>query len=275
LGTKKNSKNKLIKIDNLGKKRLLILTIVLLILFLILIARIIILQFVQGADLKEEATKNQLSSKLLSPSRGTIYDSTGKALAISAEVDTILVNPSNLKYSDKKDVDKTLIAQKFSELFELDYEETLEKLNTKTTNFKIAEKVEQSKLDLLNEWLDSEDISYGISVEDDIKRYYPYNTLASHLIGFTGTDNNGLVGLENSLNDILAGTAGKLVTSTDSVNSEIPNGQRTYVAAQNGNNVTLTIDVNIQSIAEKYLSQAVDDNNSDYRHCNCYESTKW
>ena len=177
------------------------------ILLAILVIRIMFLQFVQGASLKEQATKNQLSSKVLSPNRGIIYDSTGKALALSADVDTVYINPSNLKYSNKKEVSKEVVAQKFSEIFGLDYEETLEKLNTKTSNFKIVEKVEQEKIDLLKEWIDQEDISYGISIENDIKRYYPYDNLASHLIGFTGTDGQGLVGLENSLDDILSGTA--------------------------------------------------------------------
>lgn len=264
MGVKKNTRKKIIKLDNLGQKKLRKFMFLVFILFILLVIRIASLQFVQGSTLKEQATKNQLRSKLLTPNRGTIYDSTGKALAISAEVDTVYINPSNLKYSDKKEVSKELIAEKFSEIFGLDYEETLEKLNTKTTNFKIVEKVEQEKIDILQAWIKENKISYGISIENDIKRYYPYNNLASHLIGFTGTDSQGLIGLENSLDSILSGTAGKLVSTTDSVNSEIPNGQQTYVAVQNGNNVTLSIDINIQSIAEKYLSQAVDDYNCDF-----------
>ena len=275
MARKKNMRNKTIKLDNLGYKKLRTFMFILFILLILLIFRIVILQFIQGTSLKEQAIKNQLSSKILSPSRGSIYDSTGKALAISAEVDTVYVNPSNLKYSDKKEVNKEFVAQNFSEIFGLDYNETLEKLNTNTKSFKIVEKVEQEKIDLLQNWIEQNKISYGISIENDIKRYYPYENLASHLIGFTGTDSQGLVGLENSLDDILSGTAGKLISTTDSVNSEIPNGEQTYVAAQNGNNVTLTIDVNIQSIVERYLSQAVDDHNCDFRKCYCNESTKW
>lgn len=209
MNSRKNTRNKVVKLNNIGQKKLRAFMFLTFILLVLLVIRIMVLQFVQGPSLKEQAIKNQLSSKLLSPNRGTIYDSTGKALALSAEVDTVYVNPSNLKYSNKKEVSKEIVAQKFSEIFELDYEETLEQLNTKTSSFKIAEKVEQEKIDLLNDWMDKEDISYGISIENDIKRYYPYNNLASHLIGFTGTDSQGLVGLENSLDSILSGTARK------------------------------------------------------------------
>ena len=96
----------------------------------------------------------------------------------------------------------------------------------------------------------------GIKIESKTQRNYPYNNIASNLIGFTGTDNTGLWGLENSLNSTLAGTNGKLVTLVDSVKGEIPNQERTYIEAKNGNNIYLTIDIKIQSITEKYLAQA-------------------
>jgi stage V sporulation protein D (sporulation-specific penicillin-binding protein) len=87
--------------------------------------------------------------------------------------------------------------------------------------------------------------------------------LASSLIGFTGTDGHGLLGLEYSLDSRLSGTVGRKVTIKDAASSEIPNADESYIAPQNGNDVSLTLDVNIQTIAEKYLSQAVTDNNAD------------
>lgn len=252
-----------IKIDTIGQKRLIIFLTVSFILLILLIVRIGFLQFVQGANLKEDAVKHQLSSKTIIPNRGTIYDSTGKALAISAAVDTVSVNPSKVEYSNGYEVNKEILAHAFSDIFKLDYSETLEKLNTKTSNFVIAEKVENDKITALKNWMENNKVKSGIYIENDSKRYYPYNNLASNLIGFTGTDNSGLSGLEATLDNILSGTPGKILTVTDSVNSEIPNGEQTYVEVQNGSNVTLTVDVNIQSIAEKYLSQAVTDNKAD------------
>lgn len=197
-------KRKIIKIDNLGKKKLAACLSIGFILLLLLIVRIGFLQFVQGSDLKEVATKNQLSSKTITPSRGTIYDSTGKALAISARVDTVSINPSQVKYSDSTEVNKEILAHAFSDIFKLDYSETLEKLNTKTSTFVIAEKVENDKITSLQEWMKANKISSGIYIDEDIKRYYPYNNLASNLIGFTGAENSGLAGLEATLNDTLA-----------------------------------------------------------------------
>ncbi|MDO5556217.1 MAG: penicillin-binding transpeptidase domain-containing protein [Clostridia bacterium] len=256
-------KSKIIKIDNLGQKKLRICISVGFIMLLLLIIRIGFLQFVQGAELKKMAVKNQLTSKTITPSRGTIYDSTGKALAISAKVDTVSVNPSDLKNSDGTDINKEFLAHAFSDIFELDYSETLEKLNTKTSTFIIASKVENDKITALQTWMKNNSIDDGISINEDIKRYYPYDNLAANLIGFTGFENSGLAGLELTLNDMLSGTPGKILTSTDSVNGEIPNGEQSYMAVQNGNDITLTIDVNVQSIAEKYLAQAVTDNKAD------------
>lgn len=197
-------KRRIIKIDNLGKKKLAACLSVGFILLLLLIIRIGVLQFIQGANLKETATKNQLASKTITPSRGTIYDSTGKALAISARVDTVSVNPTKVKYSDDTEVNKEILAHAFSDIFKIDYSETLEKLNTKTSTFVIAEKVENDKITALKEWMKNNKVTSGISIDEDIKRYYPYSSLASNLIGFTGAENSGLAGLESTLNDTLS-----------------------------------------------------------------------
>ncbi len=198
-------KKTLIKIDNSSKKKLVVSLVISFILLSLLIVRIGFIQFVQGASLKEDATKNQLASKTITPNRGTIYDSTGKVLAISADVDTVSVNPSNVKYKDGTDVNKEVLAHALSKIFGVDYDELLENLNTKKSSFAVAEKVENDKISSLEEWMDSNNIKSGITIEDDIKRYYPYTTLASNLIGFTGAENTGLAGLEATLNDLLAG----------------------------------------------------------------------
>lgn len=197
-------KRKIVKIDNSGKKKLAVCLSVGFILLLLLIVRIAFLQFVQGANLKETATKNQLASKTITPNRGTIYDSTGKALAVSARVDTVSVNPTKVKYSDDTEVNKEILAHAFSDIFKIDYSETLEKLNTKTSTFVIAEKVENDKIAALQEWMKNNKVTSGISIDEDIKRYYPYSSLASNLIGFTGAENSGLAGLESTLNDTLS-----------------------------------------------------------------------
>jgi len=255
---------KILKTTINNRKPLKITMIVLLLLFILLIFRLSFLQFIQGDELKRQASSQQTSTRTIKPTRGTIYDLNGKLLAVSAEVDSVSVNPKNLKNSDDEEVNKEFVAQSFSDIFGLDYTKLLETLNTADSYTTIASKVEHDKIDTLKDWMKTNEIYSGIKIDSSIKRYYPYDNLASQVIGFTGTDNNGLVGLENSLESILAGTAGQVVTLTDSVNDEIPNQQKSYIEPQNGSNIYLTIDVNIQSIAEKYLSQAVIDNKADY-----------
>ncbi len=234
--------------------------IVIVILFILLLGRIGYLQFVDGAYLTELAYQQQTINQILSPKRGNIYDSTGKALAISAQVDTITINPTKIK-GDSDEETKTLketVAKGFSDIFGLDYNETLEKVNSSAQVETIVKKVEQEKVDELEAWMEQNDISVGINIDEDNKRYYPYGDLASSVIGFCGSDNQGLSGIESKWDSVLTGTPGKIVSSKDSSQNEIPNAEETYISAENGSDITLTIDLNIQSIIEKYLEQAVE-----------------
>ncbi len=244
---------------------------ILIVFFLVLILlvfRIGWLQIVQGADLKEDMYRQLTTSKTISPKRGTIYDSTGKALAISAQVDTVSVDPTQLVVKNEDEEAAKLlteqlrekVAKAFSDIFDLDYEETLEKLSSDSTNVTIARKVENDKIAELETWMEENKIYSGINIDEDTKRYYPYDNLASNLIGFTGTDNQGLWGLESKWNDLLTGTPGRVTSAQDAVQDLIPYENSTYIAPQNGNDITLTIDANIQQIAEKYLKQACEEN---------------
>ncbi len=236
---------------------------------LLLIGRLGWLQIVQGSDLKEAMYKQLTTSRVISPKRGTIYDSTGKALARSAQVDTVSINASKIvvKHSDeevaavKTKALKEKVAKALSDIFGLDYADTLKKVSSESKNTQtIAKKQEKDKIDKFKKWMKENKIYAGINIDEDTKRYYPYNNLASNLIGFCGTDNQGLEGLEAKWDDVLTGTPGKIVSSQDAVRDLIPDENKTYIAAQNGNDITLTIDANIQTIAEKYLKQACIEN---------------
>lgn len=234
-------------------KRIAILSLFTCIVIVLLVGRIGWLQFVQGAELKEKASRQQTLNEVISPKRGTIYDANGKALAISATVDTVSINPKNIKNENKEKV-----AQALSDIFGLDYETTLSQVKSDTSVVTIAKKVEQDKVSLLKDWMNAnKKICAGINIDEDTKRYYPYNTLAAHIIGFTGTDSQGLYGIEAKWDSTLTGVSGKVVTTADVNNDEISSDTIQYVEVENGSDLYLTIDVNIQSIMEKYLAEGV------------------
>lgn len=243
-------------------KRILTYTTVLTILLVMLIVRIGWIQFVQGSTLKEAALRQQTTSRIISPNRGAIYDTTGKPIAISAIVDTVTINPSKFIVEDSEAETIFLqekVATAFSEIFELDYEEVFEKVTSDNSVETIIKKVEEDKINQLKNWMDENEIYAGINIDTDTKRYYYYNNLASNLIGFCGDDNQGLSGIEYYWNSTLTGTPGKITTSQDARQDIISDDDENYIPAENGSNITLTIDINIQTIAEKYLKQAVID----------------
>ncbi len=265
----KNSKDNIIKMNTSFESKNLIQTsklrralIVVILIFALLLGRIGYIQFVEGSTLKEAAYNQQLINQIISPKRGNIYDSTGKALAISAQVDTITINPAKIEGDTEEETQelKEKVAQGLSEIFDLDYEETLEKVSSDSQVETIAKKVEQDKVDELEQWMEENNISVGINIDEDTKRYYPYDNLASNVIGFCGSDNQGLSGIEYQWDSVLTGTAGKIVSSQGSDQQEIPDSEETYISAENGSDITLTIDYNIQTIVEKYLKQAVEEN---------------
>lgn len=258
--------SKVKKVWTISKKVRIVMLVFFILLFLLII-RIGYIQFIQGGDLKEQMYNQLITSRVVNPNRGTIYDSTGKALATSADVDTITINPNSIVVMDGATINegattalKEKVAKAFSDIFELDYENTLAKVSSENSYETIVRKVEKDKVDKLKAWMDEEEIYSGINIEEDTKRYYPYENLASSLIGFCGNDNQGLYGLELYWDDILTGTPGKLVTSQDAIQELIPDENQTYIPAENGYDLTLTIDANIQTIVEKYLEQACIEN---------------
>lgn len=261
---RKIRKNEKIPATTVTAKRLKVGMFCLFFLLFALILRLGFLQFIQGASLKEAAYKQQSVNRLINPKRGDILDATGKALAKSAQVDTVSINPTRI--TDKTDeltkIKKEKVAKAFSDIFGLDYTETLEKVTSTSALQTIAKRVEKDKIDSLKKWMEENKISTGINIDEDTKRYYPYDNLAAYVIGFCDSDNQGIYGIERSFNNYLTGTPGKIVTSGDVNKDEISDKDQQYIEAENGNNVVLTIDATIQTICEKYLKQAVEENNA-------------
>lgn len=254
---KKKVKNKGdINVSNkISKKRIGVILIITIIFMLALLGRVGYLQFIDGNRLQTLATSQQTLTETISAKRGTIYDSTGKTLAISYETDKVYVTPSLIK----TDANKATVAQNLASILELDYNELLTKILNTSDKFLVASEVEQDKVDAITNWKKDLKYSTGISFEETTSRSYPCKTLASTILGFVGADNQGSTGIEASWNSFLSGTAGKSISLKDASQSEIANSNQTYIAAENGYDISLTIDANIQSIVEKHLAQAVDD----------------
>ena len=227
-----------------------------LLLFTGLVARIGYIQLVEGEVLKSKAYAQQTSDRSVNARRGTIYDRTKETvLAISSTVETVTVNPGSIEQDAKEKV-----AKKLSELFELDYEKTLKKVKKRSSIETIAKKVDKAKTDNLRVWLKENNITKGVNIDEDTKRYYPLNNLASQIIGFCGSDNQGLNGIEAKYEENLKGKPGAISRITDASGHTIKDTSEEYIEPKDGDDLVLTIDATIQGIAEKYLKEACIDN---------------
>ncbi len=238
------------------KKRMLKILFIAFLIFIILISRIASIQFKDGKKMQNLAYEQQVQKRTVNAKRGTIYDSTGKhILAVSSTAYTVTVNPTNIPKEEKQKVAKSL-----ADMFSLDYEQVLKKVKKRSSIEKIVKKIDEAKADELRIWLNENNIKSGINIDEDNKRYYPYSTIASQVIGFCGSDNQGLDGIEAKYNDIISGDNGYISQATNAKGETIGTEGEQYTSAVNGKDLILSIDMTIQSIAEKYLEEACIDN---------------
>lgn len=225
--------------------------------FLVLAAKLYEIQIIHHDEYESAAISQQLRETKVSAARGAIYDSTGKILAMSASVDTVYISPAEIvKYGE----DPGIIAAGLSEILGVDREKILEMAKDSSSWYKtVARKVEEDVAEQVRQFKADNDL-VGVKLESDSKRYYPYGSLAAHVVGFVGTDNTGLAGVEKKYNDTLQGTTGRVVRSTTAAGTQMLfTNFEDYYDAEDGNSVTLTIDSAIQYYVEKHLSQAVAD----------------
>ena len=204
-------------------------------------------QIVRGEEMSIAALDQSLRSTTLSAMRGTIYDATGKVLAQSASVWTVVLEPAYFADYDDPEGTRQKVASGLAAILDMDEEEVYEKTQGSSYFVYLKRRVETSVRDEINEFLEAEGISSGVRLIEDYKRYYPYGTVASTVLGFTGTDGQGLEGLELQYD-----------TQLRALGTDMPFEYEQYVEAQDGNNLVLTIDETVQSILEKYLAEGVD-----------------
>lgn len=243
------------------KKRSLILLALLVLLLAALVVRIGYWQLVRGNEMKEAVLRQQTGQTAINAGRGTIYDRNQKVLAESATVNTVVCNPQQIK----KDGGAGVVASALSEILGMDKEEILDKI-TKNNQFQyIKKRITVEEADAIKKLKDSSvdkemaKLFSGIYFEEDSKRYYQYN-IASHIIGFTGYDNNGIQGIELTFDEYLMGRAGSVLSAKTASGSTTEYQYEEAYDAQKGDDVVLTIDETIQSVLEKYLEQACVEN---------------
>ena len=215
-------------------------------------------QILRGEEMSTAALDQSLRSTTLSAMRGTIYDATGKVLAQSASVWTVVLEPAYFSEYDDPEAARRTVASGLAAILDMDEEEVYERTQGNSYFVYLKRRVETSVRDEINAFLEAEGISSGVRLIEDYKRYYPYGTVASTVLGFTGTDGQGLEGLELQYDTQLRGTAGRLISSQNALGTDMPFEYEQYVEAQDGNNLVLTIDETVQSILEKYLAEGVD-----------------
>lgn len=225
--------------------------------FAVLLARLYVLQIADHQYYESLALEQQLRTAPTTAARGTIYDKNMRTLAVSATVDNVFLSPVEIEMHGE---DRELIARGLSEILGLDYDDILEKTTRSGSWYvTVARKVERETADKVREFKLENDL-HGVRLETDIKRYYPNSSLACHLIGFVGTDNNGLEGIEARYEEALSGTKGQTVRATNAYGAEmLYTGFEEFRPGENGCDIVTTIDSTIQYFIEKHLKQAVED----------------
>lgn len=219
--------------------------------FSLLIGRMFYIQIIEGDKYRNMAIKQQMKTVVVPARRGTIYDRNMTPLAESATVWNICISPfETIKDPEKSQI--PLIKEKLAELFELDPKVVDKAMEKKQSKYeRLVMRVDRAQMNQVLEFIKEKDIK-GLWCEEATKRYYPYENLASTVIGFTNIDNDGAYGIEAYYNEVLTGTPGRVMSSQKN-----PEQQQQMFEAKDGNSLVLTIDETIQQFVEKHLETAI------------------
>ena len=234
----------------------------------VLVGRLVFLQIIMYNEYRTKVVEQMVYEKTISATRGAITDRNGVALATNYTTERIFIDPSSMKDEDGHFDDelRKLVAQGLSEILGVEYDFVYEEaLKIKYKDRTIKKNVDKDTADRVRAFMLEHDIEC-IHFAETATRVYPFSTLASHVIGFCGTD-GGLYGLEYQYDSILKGISGKIVHAENGVGGEMPYDYETYIDAQNGANLVTTLDYKIQGILEKYLEQAAVESGCESRAC--------
>ncbi len=250
------------------RRALIVLFGVIFVSFAVIIARLAVLQIAQRDEWQRRATAQQLSDTVISPNRGAIYDCHMETLAQSMQVWTVIMSPHNIENEEQR----VMIADELSPMLSVDRDELYQKtLKTESQYEVVKQKIERPLAEKLIAWVEEKgkEMQGVFRVISDYKRTYPYGSLLSCVLGFTGTDYYGLYGLEAEYDEVLRGKAGRIVTAQNGAGAELPDAvpYEKTVDAEDGDSLVLSIDQTIQHVTEKYLEEAVAQTGATNRAC--------
>lgn len=216
--------------------------------------RLFYLQIWSYSEYQKKAAENITRETSVSASRGRIYDRNGIILADNNTVERVFISPADIDGN----AERRLIAENLSRILDVDYDMVYEKGGlVKRKDETIKRGVEKEEADMVRAFIAEYKLDC-VHLVTGTERYYPYGNLLSHVLGFTGTDGQGLYGVEYQYDKYLTGTAGKIVTAKNGLGLDMPYKYESYVKAVDGCDLVLTIDYNIQCILEKYLEEALE-----------------
>ena len=222
--------------------------------FIPLFAKLVHLQIVEHDSLSQMAVDNQTRSSKVTASRGTVYDRNMNILAVSADVENVCIDPNELALSGQ---DTGWIAAQLSSLLDVDEERILNLMEDTSYRYQIVKrKVEQNEASSVRTFITENEVT-GVYLEPDTKRYYPAGAMAAQVLGFVGSDNVGLDGIEAAYDQTLTGKSGRIVSAKGNYGTEMLYHHETYYDAENGSDVVLTIDATVQQMLEKHMQEAI------------------
>ena len=231
--------------------------------FVLLFFQLFDLQIIRHEELQSKAVNQQTRRTVVTASRGTIYDRSGNIMAISASAETVILSPLEIDRAvNDKDSPvswtKDSLAAGLAEILGSDASSIRKRMDNTESQYEVIKlRTEEETANAVRTYI-SENKIVGVHLVADAKRYYPYGSLASHVIGFVGDENTGLYGLEARYEQELEGQSGLVVSAKDNAGNDMMYAYEQYFAAQNGSDLTLTLDATIQYYLEKGLESMAD-----------------
>lgn len=244
----------------------IIMIIVILCLSLVCGASLVNIMILHGEEYQSKASKQQLYDSLISAPRGDIYDRNMQVLATSSTAWTVYVTPNAIKAIEddsKRKKIQDVIAKGLSEILEVDYDTVYAHTSENSSYATVKKKIDKQTTDKVREFISANkdlEITKYVGIDETTKRYYPNDSLASVVLGFVGSDDQGLAGVENYYDNELTGIAGRVVAAKNAKGTDM---RFTYEKVENavkGTSLVLTLDSYVQYTAEKYLETAIEQN---------------